>query len=98
MEKRGGELQPAEEEEFEKVFSMAMVPSRDRLNDAMDLIEKWDAQKRVRSQLWVFNYTFPSLDAFVREVFYQRNLPYVMQTELRLVPVNKRGKGLEHML
>jgi hypothetical protein len=47
------------------------------------------AAQRVRYQLWAFLEVFPDAEEFVRAVFRTRNLPDVIQTELRMVPANQ---------
>lgn len=52
------------------------------------------AAERVCYQLWAFLEVFPTAEDFVRGVFRTRNLPDVIQTELRMVPANRIDRSL----
>lgn len=67
---------------------------------AVHLAESLTAEERALYQLWAYAQVFPTFKDFRRHVFRIRNMPDVIQTELRQVPVNaadRRFSELSHI-
>ncbi|MFH1836528.1 MAG: TolC family protein, partial [Candidatus Omnitrophota bacterium] len=63
-------------------------------NASEEEAEKWiaegsDGAARAKYMLWAFLQVYPDEDTFLASEFRIRNIPTVMQTELRLVPIKK---------
>ncbi|MBK8576481.1 MAG: hypothetical protein IPN90_12680 [Elusimicrobia bacterium] len=68
--------------------------------DAVRRAERLTAEERALYELWAYAQVFPTFKDFRRQVFRIRNMPDVIQTELRQVPVNaadRRFSELSHI-
>lgn len=64
------------------------------------LAERLTAEDRVLYELWAYAQVFPTFKDFRRQVFRIRNMPDVIQTELRQIPINaadRRFSELSHI-
>lgn len=68
--------------------------------EAVRLAESLNGEQRALYELWAYAQVFPTLKDFRRQVFRIRNMPDVIQTELRQIPLNaadRRFSELSHI-
>ncbi len=68
--------------------------------EAVRLAESLNGEERALYELWAYAQVFPTFRDFRRQVFRIRNMPDVIQTELRQIPLNaadRRFSELSHI-